>query len=406
MVPQGNKFQVTPDLQKGMITLTRTNDNLINFQWSDRSSNSVDAGLILFPEDVEFKKVSTGRAGDRVYMLKWRNGGKVLMFWMQDKSSSKDEENAKKVNDLINDPGAAVDSDNNSNASTSLAPDTATGMGPEAWMQLLGLGNPSSSSQRSDSNASPSVPRTALNPSSLSQSSVPLSSSSSSSSSAPLPSSSSSLPPSILGNLDLSSLLQSAAQSRAGTAAVTTGTGAQSSTTTTSSSNAALTSQQLQHAMASLTSSQSHPPAGTGSLHPSLLDILSPDDVIATDILSDSNVVQALIQALPEGQQSEAYLSRTLRSPQLRQALTALSESVNGENYGAILSNFRIDPTAGTERLMRGDAVGAFVSAVQATVDAQGLDGGSCPSVTETREGGQESKEEEKEGGSPMEEEK
>ncbi len=132
MVPQGRKFLVTPDLQKGMITLTRTNDSLVNFQWSDRVSNAVETGLILFPDDVDFKKVNTGRNEDRVYMLKWRTGGKVLMFWMQDKSTAKDADNCTKVNEFINNPRASIDTGNlNSGVGEGAA-------GPEAWMQLLG----------------------------------------------------------------------------------------------------------------------------------------------------------------------------------------------------------------------------------------------------------------------------
>ena len=63
--------------------------------------------------------------------------------------------------------------------------------------------------------------------------------------------------------------------------------------------------------------------------------------------------VQAeLLPHLPPGQQSAEFLESTVRSPQLTQAITALDEALQGGNYGAVVSNFGIDPSPGTAALV------------------------------------------------------
>ena len=64
------------------------------------------------------------------------------------------------------------------------------------------------------------------------------------------------------------------------------------------------------------------------------------------------SVREALIGTLPEGQQTADSIETTLRSPQLRQALGALSEGLQGESYSTVLSNFGISQTAGTDQLV------------------------------------------------------
>ena len=41
-----------------------------------------------------------------------------------------------------------------------------------------------------------------------------------------------------------------------------------------------------------------------------------------------------------------------MRSPQLTQSITALDEALQGGNYGAVVSNFGIDPSPGTAALV------------------------------------------------------
>ena len=60
---------------------------------------------MVFPNDVRYYKVDTGRAQDRVYMLQWQSGSnRRFCFWMQDKSADADEENCRKLNEYIQNP--------------------------------------------------------------------------------------------------------------------------------------------------------------------------------------------------------------------------------------------------------------------------------------------------------------
>ena len=94
---------------------------LLNVRWTDRSNDNVDEEYIVFPDDVTLKKVNTGRDGDRVVLLKWNSGNRRLMFWLQDKEATKDDENISKFNDFVKNP-------NQSQASASLlSPGSAAG---------------------------------------------------------------------------------------------------------------------------------------------------------------------------------------------------------------------------------------------------------------------------------------
>ena len=142
-----NKFAVTPDLRRGKVELVKANDGLIHFRWVDRSSSRIEDDRIVFPDDLSYKKCKTGRENDRVYLLKFRGSNQPLMFWMQDLSAEKDNENAEKMNELANNPVAAA-------AAVTAATPTVTGpvgglggipmpaipgLTPEQWAQMLGL---------------------------------------------------------------------------------------------------------------------------------------------------------------------------------------------------------------------------------------------------------------------------
>eukprot|EP01042_Synura_sphagnicola_P002913 gene2913-3565_t len=121
----------------------------------------------------------------------------------------------------------------------------------------------------------------------------------------------------------------------------------------------------------------------------SLQQVLSPEAVLSTGVLRDPNgtpvdkdkmdsyraesstfTFQAeLLPHLPPGQQSAEFLESTVRSPQLTQSITALDEALQGGNYGAVVSNFGIDPSPGTAALLRGDPVTAFVTSLVAEAD-------------------------------------
>ncbi|RLN89433.1 hypothetical protein BBJ28_00011165 [Nothophytophthora sp. Chile5] len=101
------KFLISPELEKGKVCLSRGDDQLLHFQWVDRQTGASPEDFIIFPDDASFGKVDTGREGDRVYILQYKNSARRFFFWMQNKDSSRDEELAKKVNDCMNNAQAS-----------------------------------------------------------------------------------------------------------------------------------------------------------------------------------------------------------------------------------------------------------------------------------------------------------
>lgn len=84
--PNG-KLWVKPTQRRGEIQLVKQ-DDLLHFQWRDRTTLAVDPTCdhMVFPGDAKFNKVETGRDGDRVYALQFgQNTSRVFFFWMQSK---------------------------------------------------------------------------------------------------------------------------------------------------------------------------------------------------------------------------------------------------------------------------------------------------------------------------------
>jgi hypothetical protein len=97
-----------------------------------------------------------------------------------------------------------------------------------------------------------------------------------------------------------------------------------------------------------------------------LQQIYQVDAVLTSGILEDEALRAELVAQLPEGQQSEVHLETALRSPQLRDAMRSLSRALNPENYATVMANFGLDPAVGSELLVRGEAVQAFLQALAA----------------------------------------
>jgi 26S proteasome regulatory subunit N13 len=72
---------VVPDLRKGYIQLL-TEDELLHFQWKERSAADPEDDLIIFPEDAKFVRVTEATDG-RVYMLRFESSKAKHFFWMQ-----------------------------------------------------------------------------------------------------------------------------------------------------------------------------------------------------------------------------------------------------------------------------------------------------------------------------------
>lgn len=93
-------LQVQPDKRKGLVYLYQGNDMLMHFCWKERANNNPEDDLVIFPDEIEFKKVTQNTTG-RVYLLKWRSNARKLFFWMQEPKEDKDDEFCKKINDLV-----------------------------------------------------------------------------------------------------------------------------------------------------------------------------------------------------------------------------------------------------------------------------------------------------------------
>ncbi|KAG0241295.1 adhesion regulating molecule 1 [Mortierella sp. GBA43] len=91
-------------------------DGLMHFYWKNRTSNSTEDDLILFPGDAEFKLVPECTTG-RVVVLSFKSSAQKHFFWLQDASTAKDQTVLQQVNALINqgqdDPASFIDEDVN-----------------------------------------------------------------------------------------------------------------------------------------------------------------------------------------------------------------------------------------------------------------------------------------------------
>ncbi|CAK9293483.1 unnamed protein product [Gordionus sp. m RMFG-2023] len=92
---------IFPDKRKGLLYLYRSDDALVHFCWKDRTTGLVEDDLILFPDDVEVKKIESCKDG-RIYLLKFKSAQNKQFYWMQESKVEKDEENWKKIIDIVN----------------------------------------------------------------------------------------------------------------------------------------------------------------------------------------------------------------------------------------------------------------------------------------------------------------
>ncbi|KZT12121.1 adhesion regulating molecule [Laetiporus sulphureus 93-53] len=99
---EGTNF-VDVDPTKGAIILQNGEDGLLHFIWKNRSTNTVEEDLILFPMDATFVKVEQSAWG-RTYVLKFSSSNQRHFFWMQDADPSRDVEFVSNVNRLLTDP--------------------------------------------------------------------------------------------------------------------------------------------------------------------------------------------------------------------------------------------------------------------------------------------------------------
>jgi 26S proteasome regulatory subunit N13 len=84
-----------------MLYVTQSADQLVHFCWRERSASQPEEDLIVFPGDAEFSAVPKCTTG-RVFMLRFRQPERKLLFWMQEPSADKDAELCSDVNLALN----------------------------------------------------------------------------------------------------------------------------------------------------------------------------------------------------------------------------------------------------------------------------------------------------------------
>jgi Proteasome complex subunit Rpn13 ubiquitin receptor len=128
------KLRMRADPRKGELRLMRSFDGVLTLEWRDRTTGNPIHSWMVFPGDITFRRVKTGRESDRVYGLQFTAAGdsRRFFFWMQKGETpaaaptegaaapaaaaagstasslqAEDDANAKKLVELINNPQAA-----------------------------------------------------------------------------------------------------------------------------------------------------------------------------------------------------------------------------------------------------------------------------------------------------------
>ncbi len=325
---------VTPDKRKGMVMVEQGDDQLMHFKWKDRSNGTIEDDLIIFPDDVEFKKVPQCTTG-RVFILKFKSTTRKMFFWMQEPKDDKDEEFCKKVNDFLNNPPAPGSSSSRggsmggsgggipgldlSNLGDSELQSLLNNMSQAQLIQLFGGGggglpaianSPSSGGSRQRSNAgSGSTP---------------------------------------------SSATTTTTSATSGTTPTTTSKGASDSVA--SAANIRLSD--LQNVLSGL-------PAGGSGPNVDLSSGLSTE--VLQPLLENPEFVRKMKELLPEEEQAQddaqGQVRGTLHSPQFRQALGMFSSGLQTGQLAPLIREFNLGEAA-IEAATKGD-MEAFVKALQ-----------------------------------------
>jgi len=97
--------------------------------------------------------------------------------------------------------------------------------------------------------------------------------------------------------------------------------------------------------------------------------ILSPEEIVPL-VQADESLRNSLLRHLPQGQQDVGNLVEILRSPQLRQAISSLTQALEGgRGQGSILSNLGLRSQDGQQANQGEGAVGALIAALIAEAE-------------------------------------
>lgn len=108
----------------------------MHFCWKDRKSGVVEDDLIIFPDDVEYKKVPQCTTG-RAYILKFKSSTRKFFFWMQEPKTDKDDEYCTKINESLNNPPTPGSSRSNVSTPANLPSELSNLVSGETDLQNL-----------------------------------------------------------------------------------------------------------------------------------------------------------------------------------------------------------------------------------------------------------------------------
>lgn len=337
---------VTPDKRKGMVYIYQSEDSLMHFCWKDRGTGNVEDDLIIFPDDIEYKRVKQCTTG-RVFILKFKSSTRKFFFWMQEPKTDKDEEYSTKVNNLLNNPPTPGSGGSGSGLPPALAglseqlgdgqlQGLLGNLDQQQLLQLLsGYGGLGGHGGLSSAGSSISAPTAASpTPTRVQSSPGPRSTSSASSSGTTTP--------------------------RPATATPSVPPAPQSRPT---QPRHAVQLTDLQNILSNIQVPAENAEQASRE-NVDLSSVFTPDSIMP--LLSDPEFREQLAPFLPAGEelpQSPTELSNTLRSPQFQQALGMFSSALQSGQLGPLMGQFGFnDEVMGAAR--RGDMVG-FVRAVQ-----------------------------------------
>lgn len=323
MTVKGN--MVHPDKRKGLLYVYQSDDALMHFCWKDRQTGTVEDDLIIFPDDCEFKRVPECTTG-RVYLLRFKSSNRKLFFWVQEAKTDKDEENCRRINEVLNNPPALNSSRNSGGTPDGELQNLLNNMSQQQLMQLFGgVGQMGSLS---------SLLGTINRPSSSSRSTP--GGSSSSSSSKPTAS--------ITSSTSKSSSKIPASPSTVTSSPVVKPAAPASSPSTTGGSTSSIQLSDLQNFLSGL----GVPRNADVNAQPVDLSTALTSDALQS-ILNNPEAVKELQKYLPsEGDSGnqEENLKNTLACPQFQQALRTFSTALQSGQLGPVVQQFEVGSDA------------------------------------------------------------
>ncbi|CAE1331429.1 RPN13 [Acanthosepion pharaonis] len=342
----------------------------MHFCWKDRTSGQVEDDLIIFPDDIEFKRIPQCTTG-RCYVLKFKSSVRRFFFWMQEPKSEKDDELCRKVNEYLNNPPNPSVNRNNVSDLPGLGEsdlhNILGNMSQQQLMQLLGgMGMPA----QNNLNLSTILGRPGNSSTSGSDSSTRLQSSlgtrNSSTSSDSL--SSAARPATATASLTSQTTDSTASNSSTSTASASSGAVASGSSSSSSGGGGSRPGdtpwQQIQLSDLQNILSNMQVPGDKPQDTLELSQVLKPDDIIP--ILANADIQKHLMEHLPEGEmlpRTEEELRNTVKSPQFQQALQSFSAALRSRELGPLMTQFGLGDDV-AKAAAEGD-LEAFVKALQ-----------------------------------------